>query len=163
MRIPSPALLLAVILGAAAALRAETVFDAAEPIVKVPVPGAPQQQKSEKIIRALFKEAYSKTSPQDKLALAQKLAINGMETRNDNASRYMLWVDAARLAAEAGDLEFMHGAHEKLEAYYTGEFIDLKKSHLTLLSSNTRDAVLSKTALAYKTLLDKPNDPLANL
>src|SRR5436190_16192634 len=74
---------------------------------KVAVPVAAQLQKSEKLVRELFKDEFAKTTAQDKIALAQKLNENAEETKSDHASQYVLWVQAAVLAAEAADLELL--------------------------------------------------------
>ncbi|HLX64277.1 MAG TPA: hypothetical protein VKX17_23595 [Planctomycetota bacterium] len=135
----------------------------AEDTAKAPIPTPDQQRASERIIRDLFKDEFAKTAPKDKLELARTLSTSADETKDDNSARYVLWLKAMDLAAQAGDLEMLFFLYSKLTANFEGESKDEMKIHLAMLSNNTRDGMLSKVAMAFRTLLDKPDDALAAL
>lgn len=154
--------LIAVVFVAACCI-SSTHISAEDGTAKAPVPSAEQQRASEKTIRDLFKEEFAKSAPKDKLALANKLSSSADETKNDDASRYVLWIKAMDLTAQAGDLDMLFFLYNKLTNNFEGDSKEEMKTHLAMLSNNTRDNMLGKVAMAFRTLLDKPDDPLATL
>jgi len=136
---------------------------AVDPAKKVPVPGAAKQKEAEKTIKDLYKDEFAKTTPKDKTALAAKLEKQADESANDPPARYVLLTQAAALAAQAGDLPRLSAIFEKLAASFDGNFNDLMKTQLSAASSKLSDPKLAKVASALKVLIDKPDDPAANL
>jgi WD40 repeat protein len=70
---------------------------------KQPPPDEAAQAKAEKQIKEIFKEDYAKTKPADLKALSAKLLKQARDTNDDPAARYVLFREAADLAAHAGD------------------------------------------------------------
>ncbi|HLX60517.1 MAG TPA: hypothetical protein VKX17_04455 [Planctomycetota bacterium] len=124
----------------------------------VPIPTAAQQKEAEKTIKEVFKDEFAKTAVPDKLAFAKNLILNGDETRDDDAARYMLLVEAAHQAAQAADIELLFAVWEKIAAEFSGDLKAVKGAGWTAFSASTKDPGLLKLATAYKTLLDKPDD-----
>ena len=59
----------------------------AAPVKRAPVPSPSDQRYAEKGIRDLYKDDFAKTSAQDKLELARKLANQADETKDDAVGR----------------------------------------------------------------------------
>src|SRR5207302_3123668 len=72
---------------------------------KAAVPHAAAQARAEEEIKDLFKEEYAKRKRADMAALAKTFWRRGLETKDDAAARFVLWREAADLAARAGDLD----------------------------------------------------------
>ncbi len=70
---------------------------------------------------------------------------------------------AANLAAQSDTLAVIDAATDKLAEHFEGDFTAIRKTSLATLISSTRDTALAKLASSSKTLLDKPDDPAANL
>jgi hypothetical protein len=70
---------------------------------KLPPPDEAAQAKAEKQIKEVFREDYAKSKPADLKALFAKLLKQARETTDDPAARYVLFREAADLAAHAGD------------------------------------------------------------
>ena len=132
-------------------------------VKKIPVPDSAQQKAAEKIIREIFQAEFADAAPGSKLALAGKLQAQAAQTADDPAGRYMLLILAANLSAESGDLDAMYAVLDTLAATYEGDFSTATKFALGLAVANTKDANLSKLALAFKILVDKPDDGAACL
>src|SRR5262249_12897206 len=73
---------------------------------KQAVPGAAARDKAESLIQEVFKEelAQAKGEPAALRKLAAILLEQAHETKDDAAARFVLFRDAAELAAQAGDL-----------------------------------------------------------
>ncbi|MCY3020085.1 MAG: hypothetical protein NTW87_13795 [Planctomycetota bacterium] len=129
----------------------------------VPPPPASLQKDAEKLIKEVSKEDYAKTKPEDKAALAKKLLKQAEETKDDLAAKYVLWREAGTLAAQGGDMSTALAAVDKMAAEFTVDAVALKKAALTTVGLVTRDAEQSRAIGGMRTLLDKPDDPAANL
>src|SRR4051812_7166018 len=70
---------------------------------RVALPPAADVEKASKLIHDLFKADFAKTAPKAKLALAEKLFKQGEETSDDPAAQFVLYREAAELAAAGGD------------------------------------------------------------
>lgn len=136
---------------------------AGDAVKKTPAPTAAQQKESDKVIRELFKSELSKTAPADKLAAARKFVKQAEETKDDSSARFVLLSIAANLAAQAEALDEMMAIIDNLESKFEGDYDALAKSNLAVLIASTKNPALTRVAQAQKTLLDKPNDPAANL
>src|SRR5437868_3206159 len=66
-------------------------------------PDAAAQEKSQKLVRDLFKDAYARTAPADRLALAKALRKEAEGTSADPAGKFVLLREARDVAAGAGD------------------------------------------------------------
>lgn len=127
-----------------------------------PAPDAKALAEAEAGIKDIFKDEYAKAKPADKEALSKKLAQQAVETKDDAASEYMLWRESALLAAQAGSVHAAMHAIDSLSAHFTVDAAVQKRAVLTVASSNTKDPEVVKLITSYRTLLDKPEDPMAN-
>lgn len=130
---------------------------------RVPVPHAAMQKEAEQLVKEVFTEEYTKTKPEEKAALAGKLLKQADGTKDDLAAKYVLWREASALAAQGGDVETALAAVDQMAAVFAVDAVALKKTVLTTVGSVTRDAELSRALGAMKNLIEKPDDPAANL
>jgi hypothetical protein len=97
---------------------------------KADPPGEAAQAQAEKAIRDIFKDEYSlKTVPAQR-KLAATLLQQGRESKDDPKIQYVLFREAADLAARTGDLETLLGAVEAMSAGFKVEPVTLKSSFL---------------------------------
>jgi WD40 repeat protein len=77
------------------------------PKQKKPIPGQEAQAKIEALLQELYKEDFAKAQKDSSLQsrLAQTLLFEGKETKDDVAGRYVLFLKAHTLAAQAGDVQ----------------------------------------------------------
>lgn len=71
----------------------------------LPVPSPDAQKAALQLIRDVFKEDYSKRTPNDRQALAKKLQAQAQEIKDEPASLYVLLLESRDLYVEAGDVE----------------------------------------------------------
>ena len=103
------------------------------------VPEGAALRDAEKLVREVFKEDYSKKSPADRIVLARKLLKQGIESKEDPISQFVLFSEARDLAAQAGDLETALGAIAELAKIFR---ID---------ASAMKDAAVGSAAKSAKT------------
>lgn len=94
-------------------------------------------KKAEKLVKEVFKEDYANTSAQNRALLARKLIQQGIETRDDPASRFVLFREARDIAAAAGDLETALQAIRELAGTFD---IDDKSMRNTVLTAAGKSA-----------------------
>ena len=99
-----------------------------------PVPESAAQKETEKLIKDIFKAEYSKKSPADRIALAKKLLGQGLETKDDLTSRYVVLREARDLAAEAGALDVAFQAIEEMAKSHAIDSAAAKESVLSAAS-----------------------------
>jgi choice-of-anchor C domain-containing protein len=119
---------------------------------KAPVPDVAAQEQAEKLIKKLFKKEYAKEDPADLLALSAELLKQGKSTNDDPPARFVLFREAANLAARAGDPE---AAFSSL-AILAEEFeLDTLTLHVAVL---TQAVPAVKTATAHHALAEAALD-----
>lgn len=85
----------------------------AEPDEREKVPDAKEQEKALAVVKDLFKDEFAKKKAADMLDLSEKLYKQGLETKDDQASRYVLLRESMNLGAAAGDMDqALKGAEE---------------------------------------------------
>jgi hypothetical protein len=79
--------------------------DAPQPANKQHVPAPDARKKAEALVRELYAGEYARASkdPAEKARLAATLLLEGKDTTDDPAGRYVLFCEARDLAAQAGD------------------------------------------------------------
>src|SRR5260370_14581631 len=79
--------------------------DAAATAKKHVIPGADARKKAEALVQELYADEYAKSQqePAEKAKLAATLLLEGKDTTDDPAARYVLFCQARDLAAQAGD------------------------------------------------------------
>jgi hypothetical protein len=70
---------------------------------KLPEPDSTALQRAEGLIKGIYRTDYAKKFPSEMRELATKLINKALETRDDPAARFVLYREAAELAAKSGD------------------------------------------------------------
>jgi hypothetical protein len=138
-----------------------TVFCAEEALLAVP--DADKQKAIEKTLKEVYGTEYAKGKPEDKAELAKKLMQQAEETNDDFATKYVLWREASLVAAQAGDMDTSMALLDKIAKTYAADLAPLRKTALATLGAVTQDGELARAVGAMKTMLEKPDDPMANL
>ena len=81
---------------------------------KSPTPDQTSLERAERTIKDLFKSEYAKKFPSDMLQLANTLVSQAQETKDDLASRFVLYREASILAAKAGEFSGAIGVLDEL-------------------------------------------------
>jgi len=131
--------------------------------LKLPVPAAVALKESEKIILELYHEELAKTAREEKLAVSEKMLSQAGEMKGDPAGRYTLLSMAAQLDIQAEDLSAFFNVRERLAQEFTIDLKAFTAPALAKLAATAKDAALLKVVAAETTLLEKPDDPSANL
>ena len=108
-------------------------------------PDAETQKEAEAVVREIFQEDYSRRSPDQMKAFAEKLLQRAIETEGEVAVCYILFREARDLAAKAGDATLALQAVDEMAASYEVDVLAMKISTLARASSSARtpDAVRS--------------------
>lgn len=86
---------------------------------RLPVPDSDARREAEQRIRAIFKKEFAgATTPDQKLALAMKLANQAQETTADPTARFVLMYFACQKAAEAGELTVTLDVADRMRQLY---------------------------------------------
>jgi hypothetical protein len=149
MSAPLPALVLAILLGNPLAAQD----------TRAPAPDAAAQKEAEKSIRDVFKDEYAKRSTADKTALAKKLLEQGIQTKDDPASQFVLFRESRDAAAQAGDVETAMQAIDELAARFAVDAPSMRSAAVATISKNAKSPE-ELTPLA-KLLLKSAEDALA--
>src|SRR5437667_417142 len=105
---------------------------------KLDIPDDAAVKEAEKTIRSLFKDDYAKRSPADRGALAKNLLKQAMDTKDENAARYVLFRESQDLAARIGEIETAFRAIDEMCRIYATNSLILKNSALALVSGMPR-------------------------
>src|SRR5688572_9991780 len=95
------------------------------------VPSDDALARAEKLIRDIFKNEYAAKTPAAQQKFAQQLVKQGLDTNDDPAARYVLFRDAADLAARSGDVETMTKAVGLLASGYQVDRLAVRESFLS--------------------------------
>ncbi len=94
---------------------------------RLPVPDSDARREAEQRIRAIFKREFAAaTTPDQKLALAMKLANQAQETTNDPTARFVLMHLACEEAAEAGELTVTLDVADRMRQLYDIKLLAVK-------------------------------------
>src|SRR5436190_10373623 len=122
---------------------------------KLDVPDDAALKEAEKTIKGLFKDDYAKRAPADRLALAKNLLKQGIDTKDDNAARYVLLRESQDLAARGGDIETAFRAVDEMCRIYSSNPLVLKNGVLALAAGAPRSPEEPRAlAQAYITLAE---------
>lgn len=105
---------------------------------KTAVPDPAAQKDAEKLIREVFKDDYAKRQPAERTLLARKLVTQGIETKDDPVTRFVLLREARDLAVQGGDLDLALRAIEELGKSYVVEVVSMKSGVLGTLGKNAK-------------------------
>lgn len=106
---------------------------------KIAAPSAADQQKALQLIRDIHQADYDGArTPPAKLALAKMLLSEAGETPNDPAARFVLWQEACKLAAEAGDHGTSFRAVDEMDAAYEINALEMRAEALFEVAKTAR-------------------------
>ncbi|MDB5324046.1 MAG: hypothetical protein JWN40_5677 [Phycisphaerales bacterium] len=98
-------------------------------------PDAAAQERAQKLVRDLFKDAYTRKAPADRVALVKVLRMEAERTSGDLAGKFVLLREARDIAAGAGDFA---GAMEAVDDLNRAFAIDAVEMKLTTLRAASR-------------------------
>jgi formylglycine-generating enzyme required for sulfatase activity len=101
-------------------------------------PTADAQKQSEKLIRDLFKEEYAKRTTTDQHALAKKLLQQGIDTKDDSPTKYVLFREAREIAAKFADVETALAAIAETAKHYEIDGLALKAKILIAMVAGAK-------------------------
>ena len=101
------------------------------PLRKSPIPSEDAQTEATNLIREVYAADYTnaKTS-EKKLALAKKMIDKGVQSKEDAASRYVLFKTASDIAAQAGNSDTALQAIEQMDRVFQVDALALKAGAL---------------------------------
>jgi hypothetical protein len=135
--------------------------EAAKP-KKLPTPRLAALADARDAVQEQYKADLAKAKgAKDKALLAQKLQEKSRGAQ-ESALPLALLEEAAKLSAQAGDLDTLLQVVDDLADRFEGDFAPLKKESLTSLVAAAKDTPAGRAAAAWLVLLDKPDDPVAN-
>lgn len=118
------------------------------PIAKLPVPDSVSKKKASVEIKEIYGGEFSKASTTSKkIALAKRLLQEGVATKNNPVSRYVLFRISKVIATGAGDANTAFLAIEQMSKYYKVDSFQLKSDALQAAAKNSKTKNLSKIIL----------------
>lgn len=117
---------------------------------KLPIPDTASKKKASVEIKELFGGEFSKAkTPTKKVKLAKKLLQEGVATKGNPTSRYVLFRIAKDIAAGAGDADTAFQAIDQMDKFYKIDALRLKSDALI------KAAKYAKTKDATKVIVEK--------
>lgn len=101
-------------------------------------PDAAALKAAEKTIRDVFKTEYARKGPSDKLALAQKLLEQARKSKEDLASRYVLFREAQDVATQAGEHAVAFQVIDEMAKAFAIDPVAMKTAALANAIKNSR-------------------------
>lgn len=101
-------------------------------------PAAAAYQQALKEIEEVFKTDYADRRPEGRQALADKLLEQAEDAAAVDASRYVLYREAARLAAGVGDVAAVQRAADQLESLYAVDALALRAELIDAIATSAR-------------------------
>ncbi len=118
---------------------------------KLPVPPEAAQAKARELIFDIFKEDLQNAkTPESKVKLAAYLVQQGRHSRDDLTNRYVLYIEAAALAAAAGDAPLALSTLDELAKDFQ---VDLSKLKTMALAAAAESSPNKETSQAQVDLL----------
>jgi len=121
---------------------------------KLPIPDTVSKKKASAEIKELFGGEFSKAkTPTKKVKLAKKLLQEGVATKGNPTSRYVLFRIAKDIAAGAGDADTAFKAIDQMDKFYKIDSLRLKSDTLIKAAKNTKTKNATKVIVEKGTLL----------
>jgi hypothetical protein len=98
---------------------------------RAPAPEAAKLRETEKAIKDLFKEQYSKKTPEDRRALARTLMDQAVKSDGDPSAQWVLWREAQDVAIQAGDIKTALQAIDLTARVFDVDVLSMKNTVLT--------------------------------
>lgn len=105
---------------------------------RVPPPGPDQIKAAESLIRAIFKAEYARPDAAERKALAKRLLQDGRDTKEDPATKFVLYRESHELAAQSGDLQTALAAVDEMSRIFAVDSSALKLGVLSTASKAAR-------------------------
>jgi hypothetical protein len=100
-------------------------------IARLPVPEAAKLRETEKLVKELFKEQYSKKAPADRAALAKLLLEQARKTLDDPTAAWIMLRDAQEAASQVADVRLSVSAADETGRLFDVDPLALKNTVLT--------------------------------
>jgi hypothetical protein len=114
-------------------LLASQVAPAQQPALKTAVPNEAAQKIALTVISDVYKPDYERAkAPAQKVELAKKLLVEGIATKDDTASRFVLFRIARDIASQQGDLKTAFEAIDRIGTEFDADVLQLKVDAATL-------------------------------
>jgi len=107
---------------------------------RLPVPDEPKQREAEKLIKELFKDQYSRRTPQDRRALARFLLEQGARSKDDPVGLWVLYREALDAAIQGGDSDAAVTAIDAAAAVFDVDGLLMKTSAITAIGKTVKTA-----------------------
>jgi len=104
-----------------------------KPPAKPEIPAVEAQENALKAVREVFQAEYARSTPAARQALAKRLLQEAERTKGDQAAQYVLFREAAELAAQASDVATAFGAIDAMSKVFAMEALALKVATLSKL------------------------------
>ena len=114
----------------------------------LPVPALSQQAAAQEEIHKLMAADFAKTAISDRAALAHSLLSQAEGIQGDSATRYVLLVDSAEVAAMAGDAATAITAIDELGRSYTVGTLLLRRDALVQAHAAAQGAAENRTVMS---------------
>jgi hypothetical protein len=102
------------------------------------VPDAAKQREAEKLVKDLFKEHYSKKSPQERKALAKLLLDQAAKSQDDPAAEWVLYREAQDVAVQAGDADLTVESIDLAARVFDVDALAMKTAALGAVAKTTK-------------------------
>src|SRR5688572_27993116 len=120
-----------------------------------PVPDAESQRKAEKVVHEVFGTDHLKKPAADRILFAKKLIQQGIDTKDDPVSQYVMFREARDTAARAGDLGVAFQAIEEIGRRFQIDVPASKVAILATIPQEARPEALKPAAEACLKLADE--------
>jgi hypothetical protein len=100
-------------------------------VPKSPAPSPADQTEALKLIKDVFKDDYAKRAIPDRQALARKLLEQGIQSKDDLNSKFVLLREARDIASQAGDVATAMTSVDEMAKVFAVEPAALKQSVLS--------------------------------
>lgn len=109
---------------------------------RMPVPSDAAVKETMKLVQDVYKSDIQKAkTPTQKKALAKKLMVDGVETKDDPMGRFVLFQMARDLAAESGDIETAIEVIDQIDKGYKIEALEMKAT-VVIEAKTTRQSMV---------------------
>ena len=121
---------------------------------KLPIPDTAARKTAAAEIKEIYGEEFSKAkTPSKKIELAKKLLQEGIATKSNPTSRYVLFRIAKDIVAGAGDSDTAFQAIDQMDKYYKIDSFTLKYDTLIKAAKNARTKEATKIIVEKASLL----------
>lgn len=122
------------------------LFLGAEQEKRRPVPSPEAQKQTERVVHEVFKENFAKTGVEERLAFAEMLVQQAVETNDNPVARFVLLRESCELAAQTGAWRLAVKAIDVMSRHFDVDSPALKISALAAASQNIKTSEDAKMA-----------------